>query len=215
MRSTTTEHEVARLLLEIKAVTLRPHRPYKFVSGILSPIYIDNRRIMSYPKVRNKIINFYLRLIKNKVGPQNADVISGTATSAIPFAAWIADRLGLPMVFVRPAQKKHGTESKLEGVFEKGSKVVVIEDLITTGESALSNAKTVREMGGKVEFCLAIITYGTSRAEKSFNAARIQLFTLTDFLTLVDVAIKEGYMKEEDKKLVLSWARNPEDWGRK
>jgi orotate phosphoribosyltransferase len=206
------EVEVAEILLKNNAVTLRPNEPYTYASGIKSPIYCDNRLLMSNVAERNRIIDYYLEAIKRE--RLDADVIAGTESAGIPWAAWIADRLKKPMVFVRKKQKDHGKENRIEGTFQKGAKVLVIEDLISTGGSSLAAVEAVREQGGNVVACLAIFTYQMVAAEKNFADAKCNLVALSNFWTLVRVAAEEGFIKKEEQGIVLEWSRNPEAWGK-
>ncbi len=208
-------YKTAELLLNINAISLRPRKPFKFTSGILSPIYIDNRIIISHPKIRKQIINFYIKLIKEKIKLDNVELLSGTATAAIPHAAFISQKLNLPMVYVRDTKKGHGKENQIEGEVEKGQKVVIIEDHISTGGSLIGNTKSIRKAGGKVKYAVATTTYLMKKAEVTFKKFKIKVFTLTDFKQIIDVAIKKKYIKKEDKDLVLSWAKDPKNWGKK
>ncbi len=205
---------IAKNLLDIKAISLRPHKPFKFTSGILSPIYIDNRITISYPDLRDKIIAQYIKIIKNDIGLDNIDVVSGTATAAIPHAAFIAQKLNLPMVYVREKKKGHGKENQIEGVVKKGQKVLVIEDHISTGGSLIGNTKAIRNAGGKVSYAIANTNFLMIKAAQNFKKLDIKVFSITDFETIVTTAVKTGYLKDKDKELVLSWASNPEKWGR-
>lgn len=206
------KEETAKTLLKLKAVTLRTNPPYRWVSGILAPIYTDNRIIMSYPKEREKIIKGFIKIIEeNRI---KVDVIAGIATSGIPYAAWIAEELSLPMVYVRKKTKDYGKESLIEGRLEKGKNAIIIEDLISTGGSTINGVEAVRLAGCKVDYCLAIFTYELEKAKKSFEKAKAKLITLTNFTTLVNVAVKEKYLSKEEKENVLKWAKNPEQWGK-
>ncbi len=207
--------ETAKLLLKIKAVSIRPQKPFKFVSGILSPIYTDNRIIISYPKVRKKIIAFYIEIIKKKIGLDKVDLLSGTATAAIPHAAFIAQKLNLPMVYVRGSKKGHGKENQIEGVVEKGQKAVVIEDLISTGSSLIGNVKAIRRAGAKVRYAITTTTYLMKKAEQNFKRNKIKVYSLTDFKKTVDVAVKRKYIEQKDRDLVLQWVKDPKNWGKK
>ncbi|MBI2545632.1 orotate phosphoribosyltransferase [Candidatus Woesearchaeota archaeon] len=201
---------ISKILLEIKAVTLNPGKPYTFVSGIRSPIYCDNRLILSYPEKRAAIINAFSELIKrNKLG---CDIIAGVATSGIPFAALLAEKLGKPMVYVRPDAKKHGKGNMIEGRVEQGKKALVVEDLISTGGSSLAVVEALREAGVRVAECLAIFTYTFKKAADNFEEHNCKLYTLADFPNLIKVAAKQGYIKESELQHVLSWSRNPEQW---
>lgn len=193
--------ETAEILLKIKAVTLNVEKPYRYVSGILSPIYTDNRLLISYPKEREKIINFMAELIKE----MDIDIIAGTATAGIPHAAWLAEKLDKPMIYV-------SKEGSIVGKLEKGKKVLLIEDLISTGKSSIEAIKIIKQKG-EIKNCLAIFTYGMEKAKQAFTEENIGLITLTDFSTMINIAIKNNYIKEEDKERILDWAKNPETWG--
>ncbi|MFC1597991.1 orotate phosphoribosyltransferase [Patescibacteria group bacterium] len=207
-----TKEEVAKILLEINAVTLNTDEPYRYTSGILSPIYCDNRLIMSYPDKRTQIVEAFLGAIEdNKL---DFDMVGGTATAGIPHAAWIADRLESPMVYIRGKVKGHGKKNQVEGALEKGKQVLIIEDLISTGGSSVEAGEAVRNEGGEVSDCVAIFTYEMEKAKKRFADSNINLYTLTDFTTLVGVASESGYLKEEDKDKVLAWNKDPEGWGK-
>lgn len=205
--------EVAKILLKIKAVTLSPNKPYRFVSGILSPIYTYNRLLMSYPKERQKIVKFLVNKIKEK--KLKPEVIAGTATAGIPHAAWVADALKLPMVYVRSDVKDHGKGKEIEGLLEKKQKAVVVEDLISTGGSALNTAGAIRKHGGKVETIVAIFDYEMPASVKAFKKFKFKLIPLTTFSILVSVASQKGYLKPKDCKIVLEWAKDTQGWGKK
>jgi len=205
------EREVAEILLGIKAVTLRANPPYEWASGILAPIYVDNRMLMSYPAERKTIVKCLAGVIENMgIKP---DVIAGVATSGIPWAAWVADSLAKPMVYVRPNAKDHGLKNLIEGEVERGQHVLVIEDLISTGGSAVSTIKTLREAGGVVENCLAIFTYEFKKSVQNFNEANCRLITLSNFSTLVQVASEMDYITKNEKENVLEWSKDPAGWG--
>jgi len=205
--------QIAKLLLEIKAVTLNLKQPYRYTSGILSPIYCDNRLIISYPDKRQQVIDAFLKLIEE----QNIqfDIAAGTATAGIPHAAWLADRLNKPMVYVRGKAKGHGKQNQIEGVLEKGQTTLVIEDLISTGGSSVAAGLSLREAGATVNDCIAIFTYQMQKSIDAFKEADIHLHTLSDFTTLINVAVQENYITEEEKKLALEWNQDPANWGKK
>lgn len=202
--------EVAEILLKVKAVALNPDNPYKFASGILSPIYCDNRILMSYPSERKKIVNFFIKTIKQN--NLSFDVVGGIETASISWAALIAEKLKKPMIFVRKKPKDHGKENLIEGKLEKGQRVLIIEDLISTGGSSLNAVNAVRAQGGIVEDCVAIFTYEMEKAVNSFKENNCNIFTLSDFTTLIDIATKQNYVKKEDEEKVLAWNKNPEEW---
>ncbi|MBW5802822.1 orotate phosphoribosyltransferase [Coxiella endosymbiont of Ornithodoros amblus] len=202
--------EIAKLLLNIKAVTLNLYEPYRYISGILSPIYCDNRLIISYPEKRKVIIEAFLQLIeKNHL---SFDVIAGTATAGIPHTAWIADRLNLPMVYVRAKAKIHGKQNQIEGRIRKGQRTLIVEDLISTGKSALAASLVLREKGVTITDCIAIFSYQLPQAQKNFSDANINCHALSHFDTLIEMAVDEGYIDEIEKQKALAWNKDPEHW---
>lgn len=205
------EKEIAKILLEVNAVNLRPNQPFTFTSGIKSPIYCDNRLLISHPKKRNIIIKAFLNILKEK----EFDILAGTATAGIPWCAWLAQKVSKPMIYVRGKAKEHGKENLIEGKIEKGKKVIVVEDLISTGGSSIDAVEAVREAGGIVEDCIAIFTYQLEKAINKFNEAKCNLITLTNFSTLVEVAVENKYIKPEEKLMILSWNKDPENWANK
>jgi orotate phosphoribosyltransferase len=209
------QEEVARILLEIKAVTLSPSKPYRYVSGIYSPIYCDNRLLMSYPDQWQYIINSMLKIIVNVIGTENTDIICGTSTAGIPHAAYISDRLKKPMIYVKGAAEEHGKKSKIEGKLAPGSRVVVIEDLISTGGSSIRAVESVRDAGGTVDHCLAIFTYEMEQAARVFREGRCALHTLTCFSTLIAEAQKRGAISREEAQKAVEWNRAPTEWGKR
>lgn len=204
--------KVAKILLDVKAVSFNAKKPFRYSSGILSPVYTDCRLLISHPKERNKIRDFYIETLKH-VG--SFDIIAGTATAGIPYAAWIADKLKLPMVYVRGKAKNHGKGNQIEGEINKKQKVAVIEDLISTGESSTETVCAVRKEGAFSFYIFSIITYGMKKALANFKSNKIKLISLTDFPTVVKVAEKIGYIKTEDKDIILQWTKEPVLWGRK
>jgi len=209
------KEKIAEILLKIKAVTLNLKQPYRYVSGILSPIYTDNRLLMSYPKEWKEVIDSMIYTIINKIGIQKVDVIAGTATAGISHAAYIAERLGLPMIYVKSKVDEYGKFTRIEGHLNHDDEVLIIEDLISTGGSSLSSAQAIRENRAIVKNCLAIFTYEMEKAKRGFEEAKITLTTLTDFSTLVDVAVRKKYIKPEKKEIVLKWNKDPAGWEEK
>lgn len=202
---------IAKHLLEIEAVALRPSQPFTWTSGLKSPIYCDNRLTMAYPEVRNQIADGFASLIHEHC--PDTDVIAGTATAGIPHAAWTAGRLDLPMVYVRDKAKGHGKENLIEGVLKPGQKVVVIEDLISTGGSSLKAAQAVNEAGGHVLAVLAIFTYEFPKAERAFAEGGFPLHVLSNYSALIDIALELGKIAPEDMDALRSWRSNPEAFG--
>lgn len=212
---TESKEDVAEILLRIGAVTLDTKKPYRYVSGILSPIYTDCRLLMSHPKEWEKIVDSMINIIIDEIGIQNVDIIAGTATAGISHASYIAKKLNFPMIYIKSTAEEYGKRTKIEGHLKTGDKVLVIEDLISTGGSSISSAKAVREAGGVVDFCLAIFNYEIDVAKKSFEQQKIKLVALTDLDTLVNVAVKQSYVMPEEKNMILEWAKDTSDWGRK
>lgn len=205
--------EIAEILLEIKAVTLNTVKPYRYTSGILSPIYTDNRLLMSYPEQRKKVIEAFVQTIKQN--HLDFDVVAGVASSGIPHAAWLAEKMNKPMVYVRKRSKEHGKENLIEGKLEKGQTVILVEDLISTGGSSLGAADALRAYGAVTDNMLAIFSYNMEAARKGFAERKINLYNLCDLNALLDEAIEKNYLKPEEKEKVLVWAENPKDWGKK
>lgn len=208
---TELSKQIAASLLQIEAVALRPHQPFTWTSGLKSPIYCDNRLTLSYPAIREQIADGFVQLIREHY-PQT-EVVAGTATAGIPHAAWVAQKLGLPMIYVRDKAKGHGKENLIEGVIKPGQQVVVIEDLISTGGSSLKAALAVNEAGAKVLGVLAIFSYMLSKATDAFAEAGMPLHTLSDYPTLLDVAVERGAIRSEDLDQLRAWREDPASYG--
>lgn len=205
--------EVAKILLEIKAVTLSPNKPYRYTSGILSPIYCDNRLIISHPDKRKQIIAHFLSLIDQlKI---KFDVVAGIATAGIAHAAWIADALNKPMVYVRAQSKGHGKQNQIEGSIKKDQIALLVEDHISTGGSSVAAGIALREAGAIVHDCIAISTYELKKSVETFTQAQINLHTLTNLNALLNVALAEGYIDNHGKDETLAWQKDPACWGNK
>lgn len=201
--------EIAKELLKIKAVTLNPKNPYTWASGLKAPIYTDNRLIMSHPTTRTKIEQAMVEVIQAEF--KDAEVIAGTATAGIPHAAIIAHILNLPMIYIRSSAKGHGKQNAIEGEFKAGAKVVMVEDLISTGGSVIQAADAVQEAGGEVIGCLAIFNYLMKQSEMNFRQVSYPLITLTNYQTLVDVATETPALKN-DKDTLEQWYKDPVKW---
>ncbi len=197
------QHEIAHALLSIGAVELRPNEPFTWASGIKSPIYCDNRLTMSSPVVRKQIAAALARSIEDAF--PNTEVVAGTATAGIPHAAWVSDVLNLPMVYVRSKAKEHGRGNQIEGKLSKGQKVVVIEDLISTGGSSIEAVKALREQGCEVLGVVCIFTYHLKRADDMFQEQGIPYVSLTNFDALIEVATLEKKISDEDKPQLNEW----------
>lgn len=203
--------QVAESLLEIGAVALRPHQPFTWTSGIKSPIYCDNRLTMSYPEIRDLIAESFVTVIRESY--PDTEVIAGTATAGIPHAAFVAQKLGLPMAYIRDKAKGHGKENQIEGLIKAGQKVIVIEDLISTGGSSIKAAQAVREAGADPQAVLAIFSYQLDKAVNAFAEAGVPLQTLSNYSALIDVAVERGVIKSEDLELLKSWREDPSAFG--
>lgn len=205
--------DVAKILLEIKAVTLNPQKPYRYASGMLSPIYCDNRLVMSYPEKRSRIVYYFAKVVKDR--KLDFDIVAGIASSGIPHAAWLAEKLGKPMIYIRKEAKDHGKENLIEGKMEHGQRVLIVEDLISTGGSSIAGVEAVRDQGGIVEHCLAIFTYDMAKAKAAFSQAKCELIPLSDFTTLISVAGDMKYISHDEAARVMEWNKDPPNWGRK
>ena len=205
-----TAKNVAECLLQIKAIELNKVQPFTWASGWKSPIYCDNRKTLSYPKVRTFIRQKYVEMIQENFG--QVDVIAGVATGGIAQAALIAQELELPLIYVRSSTKGHGLQNQIEGAVEAGQRVVVIEDLISTGMSSLKAVEALRERGCHVAGMVAIFSYGFETAAQNFKNYACPLFTLSDYNSMIEVAAEEGYINTEDIKSLKSWRENPANW---
>jgi orotate phosphoribosyltransferase len=207
-----TIHQLtAEKLLKIKAVKLQPSNPFTWASGWKSPIYCDNRKLMSYPSIRNFIKIQFARIILEKY-PQ-VDAIAGVATGAIAPGALVADLLGLPFVYIRSTPKDHGLENLIEGDLKPNQKVVVVEDLVSTGGSSLKAVEAIRRDGSDVLGMVAIFTYGFPIAQKSMKEARVELTTLCDYDAILDEALRTDYIDQAELKILQDWRKEPEKWG--
>lgn len=203
--STNTEQEVARLLLRIGAVSINVATPYIYSSGMKSPIYCDNRLIISFPEERRAVVGFLVALLENAAGTDHFDVVAGVATAGIPFASWLAELLQKPLIYIRETSKSHGKMLQVEGLLQPGKRVVVIEDLITTGRSALATIGAVREAGGVVDYCAALFTYESNSALTAFREAGVQLLTLCRISAVLQVATASGKISPDEKAEVERW----------
>lgn len=201
---------IAKDLLQIEAVFLSPNEPFTWASGLKSPIYCDNRITMSYPVVRTEIAKGLAEKIKETY--PDVQVIAGTATAGIPHAAWVADLLNLPMVYIRSKAKDHGKGNQIEGRIFKGQKMVIIEDLISTGGSVLEAADAAEREGADVLGVAAIFTYELPKGKAKFAETNRELVTLTNYSTLLEAALESNYIEESDVTLLQNWKKDPENW---
>ena len=206
----TLEKIFADKLLNVKAIKLQPNNPFTWASGWKSPFYCDNRKTLSYPALRSFVKLETARIIMERFG--EADAIAGVATGAIPQGAMVADALCLPFVYVRSKPKDHGLENLIEGELKPGMKVVVVEDLISTGGSSLKAVEAIRKNGCEVIGMVASYTYGFEQAEKAFKDSKVTLVTLTNYEAVVSEALRIGYISEADIKLLNAWRKDPANW---
>jgi orotate phosphoribosyltransferase len=202
--------KIAEILLQVKAVKLQPKNPFTWASGWKSPIYCDNRITLSYPSARTHIRQAFAETIIQRFG--KPDVLAGVATGGIPQGVLIAQDLGLPFIYVRSAAKGHGMGNLVEGAFEKGQRVVVIEDLISTGGSSIKAVESLKEAGLDVRGLAAIFTYGFKLAEDNFKKAECPFITLTDYSVLIEQALNSNYIGENDLAHLQNWRENPSTW---
>ncbi|MBC7651485.1 MAG: orotate phosphoribosyltransferase [Deinococcales bacterium] len=206
----TNEKAVAEKLLQVQAIKLSPDKPFTWASGWQSPIYCDNRKVLSFPFVRDFIKSELCNVIFEKY--PEADVLAGVATAGIAWGAMAADQLKLPYMYVRPKPKDHGLGNQIEGHFEVGQKVVVIEDLISTGKSSLQVVEVLRKAGLQVIAMVSIFNYGFAIAEEAFAAANVSFTSLSNYQTLIGIAIDKKLVSAETEQLLLQWRNNPAEW---
>ena len=206
----TNEKAVAEKLLQINAIKLSPQQPFTWASGWKSPIYCDNRKVLSFPYARDFIKSEMCSIIFEQF--PDAAILAGVATAGIAWGALAADQLKLPYVYVRPKPKEHGLGNQVEGNLEKGQKVVVIEDLISTGKSSLQVCDVLKAAGVEVIGMVAIFTYGFSVADKAFETAGIPYRSLTNYPTLIELAIEKGIISADQQKTLLNWSADPANW---
>ena len=210
--STETAQAFARLLLKAEAVRLSPESPFTWASGWHSPIYCDNRRLLSFPDIRTFVKKNLAKLVQEHFG--KADVVAGVATGAIAMGALVADELQLPFVYVRPKPKDHGMGNQIEGRLPDNAHVVVIEDLISTGGSSLKAVEALRKAGATIEGMAASFTYGFPIAQSAFEEAQVPLVTLSDYPHVLQVAVEQGYIDTTQQQILSAWRQNPAQWGK-
>lgn len=201
---------VADKLLQVNAVKLSPASPFTWASGWKSPIYCDNRKVLSFPYIRDYIKSEMCNVIFEKF-PQ-AELLAGVATAGIAWGAMAADQLKLPYIYVRPKPKEHGLGNQVEGYYEKGQKVVVIEDLVSTGKSSLQVVDVLKELGLEVVGMVSIFTYGFPVATEMFEKASLQYYSLTDYPALIELAVKKGIVSPDQQEVLMRWRENPAAW---
>ncbi len=204
--------QVAQLLLKVRAVKLQPKKPFTWASGWKSPIYCDNRLTLSYPSIRTYIRQEFVKVIEEEFG--DVDLIAGVATGGIALGVLIAQEMGLPFAYVRSSQKAHGLTNQVEGVVESGQRVVVIEDLISTGGSSLKAVEALRKLECDVKGLLAIFSYGFEIAKENFKKAKCPMFTLSDYNALTEQALADDFIQIKDLEPLKKWRENPSKWGK-
>jgi orotate phosphoribosyltransferase len=202
--------KTAEVLLQINAIKLQPEEPFTWASGWKSPIYCDNRIILSYPLIRNFIRENLAKIIEQHYG--KPDVIAGVATGAIGIGALVAEYLNLPFIYVRPEAKKHGRQNQIEGYLKDGQNVVVVEDLISTGKSSLNAVKALKSANANVKGMVAIFSYGFPIATDNFKASEIEILTLSDYSNLLEQALDTNYISENQQDILTQWNANPAGW---
>ena len=205
-----TAKKTAELLLQVKAIKLNPTEPFNWASGWKSPIYCDNRVTLSYPPVRVFLKEEIAKIVENNYG--KPDVIAGVATGAIAIGILVAQELGVPFIYVRPEPKKHGRKNQIEGHLESGQNVVVIEDLISTGNSSLNAVDALKEAGAVVKGMVAIFSYGFDIAEQNFKSKNVALATLSNYENLLEQALDSNYITDKELIMLHEWRRNPNTW---
>jgi orotate phosphoribosyltransferase len=205
------ELKVAEFLLQIKAIKLQPNNPFTWASGWKSPIYCDNRVTLSHPSIRTYIRQKLTQLIQEEFG--SVDLIAGVATAGIPQGVLVAQELGLPFAYVRAKAKEHGTGSLIEGEIVEGQRVVVVEDLISTGKSSLQAVNALKDAGLSVAGLVSIFTYGFDIADENFKEAKCRFATLSNYNTLIEYAAENSFIAQSDVDILNQWRRNPSEWG--
>ena len=202
--------QVAKSLLQINAIILQPNNPFKWAAGWNSPIYCDNRKTLSYPEIRTYLKQGLAAIVKNHY--KGANVIAGVATAGIPHGALVAEELGLPFIYVRSKAKEHGKQNQIEGSFQEGQSVILVEDLISSGKSSLDSAQVLKDAGMNVKGMVSIFTYGFDAAAESFKKAECENVSLCDYSTLLPIAKEQQYVEESDLSVLNEWRDNPAIW---
>lgn len=204
--------QISEFLLQIKAIKLQPEKPFTWASGWKSPIYCDNRKTLSYPKVRTYIRQQFVDVIMEEFG--TPDIIAGVATGGIAIGALVAQEMGLPFCYVRSSKKEHGLSNQIEGVIASGQSVVIIEDLISTGGSSLNAVEALRDAGCKILGMAAIFTYGFKESKDAFKNAKVKLVALSNYDALIQQAVASNYIQEKEMETLKQWSKDPSNWGK-
>ena len=210
IKNKDTAKKTAELLLQIKAIKLQPNKPFTWASGWKSPIYCDNRTTLSYPQIRTYLRENLVKIIEQEYG--KPDVIAGVATGAIAIGVLVAQHLNVPFIYVRPEPKQHGRKNQIEGFLEKNKKVVVVEDLISTGKSSLNAVNALKKEGAIVKGMVAIFSYGFDIATKNFEKDDIKLNVLSDYNHLLEQSLDSNYISEKELETLQQWRDNPSEW---
>lgn len=210
LRNMTDAKAVAEKLLQVNAIKLNPENPFTWASGWKSPIYCDNRKVLSFPFIRDFIKSEMCNVVFEKF--PDAQMLAGVATAGIAWGAMVADQLKLPYIYVRPKPKEHGLGNQIEGYYEAGQKVIVIEDLVSTGKSSLQVVDVLKEQGLEVAGMVSIFTYGFSVATEAFSKASLTYYSLTDYPTLIELAAQKGMVKPGQQEILLKWRDDPANW---
>jgi orotate phosphoribosyltransferase len=205
--------KISEILLKINAFTVNTKEPFKFVSGVLSPIYLDCRRLISFPKERKVIIDNAVKIVKNDIGLENIDIIAGGETAGIPLASWLSDRLDMPMIYVRKEPKGYGKQKQTEGILKPGQRVLLFEDMMSTGGSKLNFFNGIKNDGGIMKHCLVIYEYGYEDARKELDGLGIKLHSMSNLDSVLKIGKKTGYFKDEEINEVKEWFKDPNKWG--
>lgn len=206
----TDKIAIAEKLLQIKAIKLNVNEPFTWASGWKSPIYCDNRKVLSFPFIRDYIKSEMCNIVFTAF--EEADIIAGVATAGVPWGAMVADQLKLPFIYVRPKPKEHGLGNQIEGFYEEGKRVVVIEDLVSTGKSSLQVVDVLKNAGLKIDGMVSIFTYGFEVAKEAFEKYQLTLKSLTDYESLIELAIQQGIVSPDDQQTLLDWRKDPANW---
>ena len=208
----SNQKAVAEKLLQVEAVKLRPYQPFTWASGWKSPIYCDNRKVLGFPYIREFIKSELCNVIFSEF--PDADLLAGVATAGIAWGAMAADQLKLPYIYVRPKPKEHGMGNQIEGHFEAGKKVLVIEDLVSTGKSSLQVVDVLKAAGMEIEGMVSIFNYGFAVADDAFKTAGVKFQSLTNYQSLIELAIEKGIVTREQESMLMEWRNDPSKWGR-
>jgi len=207
--------EISRILMKIKAISFNVDQPFRLTSGLLSPVYVNCRRLMSFPHERARIIDMFENIAETEIGLGNIDVVAGGETAGIPYAAFVAQRIFKPMIYVRKLPKEYGSKKQTEGVLKEGDKVLLVEDLVTDAGSKLNFFNGIKNDGGITTHCMVVFSYGRDIIQERMNEYGVKLFWLTDWNTTLDVALREGYFDDREYNEVKEFISDPSAWSKK